>query len=135
MRTTRSVSKKLAAETLPTQPKEVTRATKSSPPKTNDGHYIVVNGHKWRATDPMVPDDALAELKHFLAKGRSGARRQNKHDPEKLQLSRKTTGLAKLGLGERGKPEWWNDTDKGRKERWKNALIQLRELYSDNNST
>ncbi|KAK4176771.1 hypothetical protein QBC36DRAFT_328576 [Triangularia setosa] len=133
MRTTRSVSKSLAESVAPST-KEATRPTKLSPPKTDDGHYITVNGCKWRATDPMVPDKALAEIKHFLAKGRSGARRQNRDDSEKLRLSRKATGLAKLGLGERGKPEWWNDTDEGRKERWENALTQLRGLYSDNNN-
>lgn len=133
MRTTRSANKKLT-ESLSNPPKKANQPSKSFPPKTDDGHYIIVNGRKWRATDPLVPDNALAELKHFLAKGRSGARRQNKNDMQKLSLSRKTTGLAKLGLGERGKPEWWNDTDEGRKERWENALIQLRELHAESST-
>ncbi|KAK0736045.1 hypothetical protein B0T21DRAFT_173190 [Apiosordaria backusii] len=133
MRITRSVSK-MFEERLPSPSKETVQPRKSHPSKTDDGHYIIVNGRKWRATDPMAPSDVLAELKHFLAKGRSGARRQNRDDSEKRQLSRKTTGLAKLGLGERGKPEWWNDTNEGRKQRWENTLTQLRELHPSSSS-
>ncbi|KAK4187791.1 hypothetical protein QBC35DRAFT_220108 [Podospora australis] len=104
------------------------------PPKTQDGHHILVNGRKWRATDPMIPGDALAELKHYLAKGRSGTRRRkgSEDDEERLRKSRQITGLAKLGLGERGTPEWWNDTDEGRKQRWETALSKLRELQNQN---
>ena len=27
------------------------------PEHTPDGRYIVVNGRRWRATDPEIPDD------------------------------------------------------------------------------
>lgn len=79
----------------------------------------------------MIPEDALVELKHYLAKGRSSSRRPkgSEFDQEKLKISRQTTGLTKLGLGERGQPEWWNDTDDGRNQRWENALSRLRELH------
>ena len=41
-------------------------------------------------------------------------------------LARRRTALAKLGLGERGMPEWWNDTPEGRRKRWEGALAELR---------
>jgi len=99
--------------------------------KKSDGHYIIVNGRRWRATDPLIPDAVLAELKHYLAKGRSGVRAKGgigREDDEHVKLARARTGLAKLGLGERGKPEWWNTTDEDRKARWERALHELRQL-------
>jgi hypothetical protein len=104
---------------------------KRRPQTTSDNRYIIVNGRKWRATDPLIPADALAELKHYLAKGRSGVRGKkgvSVEDDESVKLARRRTGLAKLGLGERGKPEWWNDSDAGRKARWEGALEELVKL-------
>ena len=80
----------------------------------------------------MIPDDELKELKHFLAVGRSGTRvakgKGKTEQDDLVTLARKRTGLAKLGLGERGKPEWWEDSDEGRKKRWTDALEELRKL-------
>lgn len=45
-----------------------------------------------------------------------------------VRLARKRTGLAKLGLGERGKPEWWNADLAARTQRWEKALEELRRL-------
>jgi hypothetical protein len=105
------------------------RAAKAGPEKTADGYYIIVNGRRWRATDPKIPTASLQELKHFLAKGRSGVRkRRGKETEDHIKLARRRTALAKLGLGERGKPEWWNDSDAGRQERWQGALEELRAL-------
>lgn len=98
------------------------------PEKTADGHHIIVNNRKWRATDPLIPTDEFEELKHYLAKGRSGVRGKKSEEDEKVKLARKRTGLAKLGLGERGKPEWWLDSEEGRKKRWEDALAELRKL-------
>ncbi|KAK4161689.1 hypothetical protein QBC43DRAFT_323094 [Cladorrhinum sp. PSN259] len=104
----------------------------SFPPKSPDGHHIIVNNRKWRATDPSIPTEVLTELKHYLAKGRSGVRKtqSGKVGREKINISRQTTALAKLGLGERGKPEWWNDTPSNRQKRWESALESLRELHT-----
>ena len=100
--------------------------------RTPDGRYIIVNNRRWRATDPLIPDDELKELKHFLAVGRSGTRvakgKGKTEQDDLVTLARKRTGLAKLGLGERGKPEWWEDSDEGRKKRWTDALEELRKL-------
>jgi hypothetical protein len=111
------------------------KSDKQGPERTADGHYIIVNGRKWRATDPLIPEAELAELKSYLSKGRTGVRgmksKGKTEQDEDIKLSRKTTGLAKLGLGERGKPEWWLDTKEGRHKRYGDALEQLRELRGD----
>lgn len=108
---------------------------RDGPEKTPDGHYIIVNGRRWRATDPLIPEIVLQELKHYLSKGRTGVRnmkgRGKTEADEDIKLSRTRTGLAKLGLGERGQPEWWCDTEEGRKKRWENVLAQLRLLDVD----
>lgn len=96
--------------------------------RTADGHYIIVNNRKWRATDPMIPTEELKELKHFLAIGRGGSRKSSNKSNDQIEAARKYTGLAKLGLGERGQPPWWQDSDDARQQRWKQALQQLREL-------
>ena len=106
----------------------------TAPPKqvdrTSDGHYIIVNGRKWRATDPAIPESELEELKHFLALGRSGSRKSKTKTENDIKAAREYTGLAKLGLGERGQPVWWEDSSEGRKKRWSDALVQLRALPS-----
>ena len=34
------------------------------PPKelTPDGHHVIINGRRWRATDPEIPDDAAEKI-------------------------------------------------------------------------
>lgn len=132
---TRSSSNKNSKKQRKEKVKSSTSSDKAGPERMPDGHYIIVNNRKWRATDPMIPEEELAELKHYLSKGRTGVRgvrsgAKSEQDAD-VQLSRKRTGLAKHGLGERGKPEWWNDTEDGRRERWQNALAQLKKLDND----
>ncbi|KAK3937355.1 hypothetical protein QBC46DRAFT_411203 [Diplogelasinospora grovesii] len=95
------------------------KRSRSLPEKTPDEHYIMVNGRRWRATDPLIPEACRTELKHFLAKGRSGVRGQ--------KTAEQIAGNSPV-FGERSKLEWWNDTEKGRRERWEGALRELREL-------
>lgn len=99
---------------------------------TPDGHYKIIYGRRWRATDPMIPAEVKKELLHYHAVGRSGtgaAKRKGKTEADDaVKLARKRTGIAKHGLGERGQPPWWDDTDEGRRKRWEDALDQLRRL-------
>lgn len=112
-------------------PKKVQHASHASSKqvdRTSDGHYIIVNGRKWRATDPAIPQTELEELRHFLALGRSGSRKSQTKTEDDIKAARQYTGLAKLGLGERGQPVWWEDSLEGRKKRWSAALEQLKAL-------
>ncbi len=81
------------------------------PEHTPDGRYIIVNGRRWRATDPEIPDDARDRLqKHLMA-----ARRVQ--DRARVQA-------AKVALGERGEP-WWEQTSAQRRARWERGLAEL----------
>jgi hypothetical protein len=117
-----------ATSTATAKAKQAGKPSPKSIDRTSDGHYIIVNGRKWRATDPSIPEEELHELKHFLALGRSGSRKSSGKTEEDVKPARQYTGLAKLGLGERGQPVWWEDSNEGRRKRWTEALEQLRAL-------
>ncbi|MBT2484075.1 MULTISPECIES: DUF3253 domain-containing protein [unclassified Microbacterium] len=82
-------------------PEEADAPDEKRPERTQDGHHIIVNGRKWRATDPSIPDtfrqelvDELMSARRAVKSSESGARRRV-HD-------------AKTALGERGAP-WWEE--------------------------
>lgn len=81
----------------------------SGPERTPDGHHIIVNGRKWRASDPSIPEKLRAELVAELM----AARRLVRTDPEH---ARPRVQDAKVALGERGEA-WWEHTDQGRSQR------------------
>ncbi|PPG40839.1 biopolymer transporter Tol [Pseudoclavibacter sp. RFBA6] len=88
----------------------------------------MVNGRRWRRTDPSLPASMVERLKSHLGRGRSGvgaAKRQG--DDSAVAASRKRVGLAKHGLGERG-PRWWEEPKAARLERARQALDELDEL-------
>ncbi|ROS47277.1 hypothetical protein EDF53_0297 [Curtobacterium sp. PhB78] len=90
-----------------------------------DDHYFVVNGRRWRRTDPALPDDVAAALRSHLGRGRNAVK-QAKHagDDEALAAARHRNGLAKHGLGERG-PEWWTRPEADRIADAEQALADL----------
>ena len=90
--------------------------------RTDDGRWLVVDGRRWRRTDPAIPEDVLARLKSHLGRGRSGVRTAT--DDAELAATRHRTQLAKVGLGERGTP-WWEQSDSQRRQRWESALVEL----------
>jgi hypothetical protein len=88
----------------------------SDPPKTDDGHYVVIDGRRWRATDPDIPEDRRAELTRILMAWRREVRRTRGTDEE--STSRAGVHAAKVALGERGTPPWWEQTNAQRRTRW-----------------
>jgi len=77
--------------------------------RTDDGRFIVVDGRKWRATNPNIP----APLRTELVKALMAARRAVKEaagDPEATAAARRRVHQAKVALGERGDP-WWEPSD------------------------
>jgi hypothetical protein len=96
----------------------------------DDERWLVVNGRRWRRTDPGLPDDVVDALKSHLGKGRSAvgvAKRRG--DDAAVAEARRRVGLAKHGLGERG-PYWWDDLEEDRIARARTALADLAELDS-----
>lgn len=84
-------------------------------PLTDDGHHVVIDGRRWRATDPMVPEERRAELQRVLMAWRRDVRRTRGTAEEKR--SRAGVQAAKVALGERGEP-WWEQSDAERRARW-----------------
>jgi hypothetical protein len=83
--------------------------------RTDDGRYIVVDGRRWRATDPAIPEARRAELTKALMAWRRDVRRTKGTADE--AASRAGVQAAKVALGERGTP-WWEQSDAERRERW-----------------
>jgi hypothetical protein len=77
------------------------------PERTPDGRYIVVDGRRWRASDPGLPEERRAELVSQLMTARrdvGAAKRAD--DAEAERDARARVHAAKVALGERGVP-WW----------------------------
>ncbi|GAA1461426.1 hypothetical protein [Williamsia maris] len=86
------------------------------PERTDDGRHIIVGGRRWRATDPLIPDDRNTELRSILMAWRRDVKR-TQGAPE----SRAGVQDAKVALGERGTP-WWEQTDDERRTRWETEV-------------
>ena len=72
-----------------------------------DDHFFVVDGRRWRRTDPAVPEETAAALRSHLGRGRNAVKQAKRSgDDTALAAARHRNGLAKHGLGERG-PVWW----------------------------
>ncbi|TGO04769.1 DUF3253 domain-containing protein [Serinibacter arcticus] len=73
--------------------------------RTPDGRYVVIDGRRWRATDPGIPEPLAAELRKALMAARRdvGAATRRGEDPTPV---RRRVQAAKVALGERGRP-WW----------------------------
>ena len=82
---------------------------------TRDGRYLVIDGRRWRATDPAIPEDRRQELTNVLMAWRREVGRTKGTDGE--STARAGVQAAKVALGERGTP-WWEQTDEERRERW-----------------
>lgn len=64
-----------------------------APELTDDGRYVVINGRRWRATGTAGEAAARAGVQ-----------------------------AAKVALGERGSPPWWEQTDEERRARWQTRV-------------
>ena len=89
---------------------------------TDDGRYIVVDGRRWRATDPDLPDDVAGALRRqLMAARRAVAAALRARDPEAEKRARAGVQRAKTALGERGTP-WWEQSPAERQDRWMSGL-------------
>lgn len=74
---------------------------------TADGRHLIVDGRRWRATDPTLPAERRQALVDELMSARRavGASRRS-GDAEAERAARARVHAAKVALGERG-PKWW----------------------------
>lgn len=84
---------------------------------TDDGRYIVVDGRRWRATDPTIPEKLRTELLRALMTGRRGVKTHG-------DAARVVVNDAKIALGERGDP-WWEPTEEGTRRRLEATIKTL----------
>jgi uncharacterized protein len=76
---------------------------------TPDGHYVVIDGRKWRATNPNLPEDERKKLvSELMSARRAVAAALKSQDKEAEAAARDRVQAAKEGLGERG-PKWWEE--------------------------
>ena len=77
------------------------------PEKTPDGRYVVIDGRRWRATDPAIPEARRKELVSELMSARRAVGAAKKAgDAAAEREARDRVHAAKVALGERGEP-WW----------------------------
>ena len=87
--------------------------------------WLVVDGRRWRRTDPSLPADVVERLKSHLGRGRSDVRAAKRdEDADRLAAARRRVDLAKHGFGERG-PYWWERPEAERLEAARAALRRL----------
>ncbi|HET6291369.1 MAG TPA: hypothetical protein VFG15_32095 [Amycolatopsis sp.] len=97
----------------------------AEPERTPDGHFVVIDGRRWRATDPEIPEEAAARLRGLLMRARRdvGAALRAQ-DSEAEREARARVHAAKVALGERGTP-WWEQDHAERRQRWEHGLDLL----------
>ena len=77
------------------------------PEHTPDGHYVIIDGRRWRATDPSIPEEKRQELVNELMSARRAVGAAKRAGDEKaVRAARARVHAAKVALGERG-PKWW----------------------------
>jgi len=76
------------------------------PEKTPDGRHVIIDGRRWRATDPSLPEERREELVRELMSARSAVGwAKRRKDPTAERSARDRVHAAKVALGERG-PKW-----------------------------
>lgn len=89
---------------------------------TPDGRYVVIDGRRWRATDPAVPEEAAAQLrKELMSARRDVGTALRAKDAQAEETARARVHAAKTALGERGTP-WWEQSQDERRARWEAGL-------------
>lgn len=92
--------------------------------RTADGHHIVVNGRRWRATNPHIPEPFRKELVAELLDARRAVKAA-RADPDALAAVRARVHNAKIALGERGEEWWVEPTDDGQAHRATATILSL----------
>jgi hypothetical protein len=79
---------------------------------SDDPRYVVIDGRRWRATDPGIPERLRAELVAELMSARRAV-----GSGDDVAEARRRVQDAKVALGERGEPWWEPPSQEGRAAR------------------
>lgn len=89
---------------------------------TPDGHHVVIGGRRWRATDPLLPDEVASALRSELVSARRAVGQALRTgDATAERTARDRVHATKVALGERGTP-WWEQSEDERRTRWQAGL-------------
>lgn len=95
-------------------------------PQTPDGRHFIVNGRKWRSTDPVIPETLRQQLVNVLMKARSDVGKAKRTDDKTLEKdARNRVNDAKIALGERGEKWWEPYSDAGLRKRIRSTILTL----------
>ena len=76
---------------------------------TPDGHYVIIDGRKWRATNPNLPAEVRQKWVNELMSARRAVGAAKKAEDKTAEAAaRDRVQIAKEALGERG-PKWWEE--------------------------
>ena len=76
--------------------------------RDEDERWIVIDGRRWRRSDPSLPEERRQELVSELMSARSAVGwAKRKGDAAAERAARDRVHAAKVALGERG-PKWWD---------------------------
>ena len=82
--------------------------------KTDDGRHVIIDGRRWRATNPALPEEERRRLvNELMAARRAVGTALREADADAEARARRRVHDAKVALGERG-PKWWEEEDKSR---------------------
>ena len=87
---------------------------------SDDPRYVVIDGRRWRATDPGIPERLRAELVAELMSARRAIA-----GGDDVAAARRRVQDAKVALGERGEPWWEPAGPEGRDARLAAAMLAL----------
>jgi len=94
--------------------------------RTEDGRWIVVDGRRWRASDPSIPEPLRQELVDELMDARRAVGSAKRADDAVAErAARDRVQAAKVALGERGRPWWEAPTEEATRERLEAAILAL----------
>lgn len=92
---------------------------------SDDERWLVIDGRRWRRTDPALPPEVVEALKSHLGRARSAVgAAMRRGDEDAVAAARRRVGIAKRGLGERG-PYWWDEPVAARIQQAREALAEL----------
>jgi hypothetical protein len=101
-------------------------ADDDGPERTPDGRFVVIDGRRWRTTDPSVPEPLRRELvDELMAARRAVQAGRRSGSATKEQDARDRVRDAKVALGERGQPWWEEPSDTGGRDRVAAAVVAL----------
>jgi hypothetical protein len=89
-------------------------------------HFLEIDGRRWRATDPAIPEPFRKELVDELMRARRAVGvLMRAGDDDLLADARAQVHAAKVALGERGEPWWEPPSEAGRVARIEATILAL----------